>query len=312
VIVSVSPPVRGVHVKVIDIGQRLELTNTSGHDVVVPGYDGEPYLRVGPRGVFENRRSPATYLNRSFTITGAPPKDADSSAPPEWVRLSGADHVSWHDHRAHFMGRSEPPEVQRDPGSEHRIDTFTLVFRTGSGPMTVTGQLRWVPGPAVWPFLAGALVLAAAVVAASRRRAAGVFAVILLVLTAAELLHVVGLWGGSSAGALTKLGQSAYSLAGVALGVLALAWLRRRGVDSAVPLVLLAGIFLCVAGGLADVTTLGHSQLPTTLPRTLARTLVAVTLGGGAGLAAAAALRLRPAPHDRRARPRTVGAAPRR
>ena len=32
------------------------------------------------------------------------------------------------------------------------------------------------------------------------------------------------------------------------------------------PLVLVATIFLFVAGGLADVTTLGNSQIPSTLP----------------------------------------------
>jgi hypothetical protein len=45
---------------------------------------------------------------------------------------------------------------------------------------------------------------------------------------------------------------------------------------------------------MADVTTLGNSQIPSTLPAGVARLLVAVTLGLGAGLALAAALRLRP------------------
>ena len=71
------------------------------------------------------------------------------------------------------------------------------------------------------------------------------------------------------------------------LGVLALAWMRRKGAAAAVPIVLIATIFLFVAGGLADATTLGNSQLPTTLPATLARLLVMVTLGVGAGLAVA-------------------------
>ena len=83
--------------------------------MVVLGYDGEPYLRVGPRGVFENRRSPATYLNRSRIPTTKPPKSADSSAAPVWHRVSSGTTATWHDHRAHYMGTSEPPAVQRDP-----------------------------------------------------------------------------------------------------------------------------------------------------------------------------------------------------
>ena len=87
--------------------------------------------------------------------------------------------------------------------------------------------------------------------------------------------------------------QSAYSLGGIALGVLALVWMARRGAHAAVPLILVAAIVLVVAGGLSDITTLGRSLLPTTLPFTLARVLVTITLGLGVGLAAAAAMRLR-------------------
>jgi hypothetical protein len=57
---------------------------------------------------------------------------------------------------------------------------------------------------------------------------------------------------------------------------------------------LIATIVLFVAGGLADATTLGNSQLPTTLPASLARLVVMVTLGAGAGLAVASGLSLRP------------------
>ena len=70
----------------------------------------------------------------------------------------------------------------------------------------------------------------------------------------------------------------------------------RKGVESAVPIVLVGTIFLFVAGGLADVTTLGNSQIPSTLAPWFARLLVTLTLGLGAGLALAAAFRLRQLP----------------
>jgi hypothetical protein len=57
--------------------------------------------------------------------------------------------------------------------------------------------------------------------------------------------------------------------------------------------VLVAGLFVFVAGGLADVTTLTRSQLPTTLPAGVGRLTVAIALGIGAGLVIAAAGRLR-------------------
>src|SRR5215211_273095 len=63
-VLGISPPVVGVTIRAVDLGNRLELRNMSQHDVTVLGYESEPYLRVGPRGVFENQRSPAVYLNR--------------------------------------------------------------------------------------------------------------------------------------------------------------------------------------------------------------------------------------------------------
>ena len=73
-IVSVRPTVPGLEIRSVDLGNRLEVTNRTGHEVLILGYDGEPYLRVGPRGVFENIRSPATYVNR--TLTGGTPVPA--------------------------------------------------------------------------------------------------------------------------------------------------------------------------------------------------------------------------------------------
>ena len=115
----------------------------------------------------------------------------------------------------------------------------------------------------------------------------------LAVIVVSEAAHVIGLWDASTASTGTKLVQSAYSLGGIALGVLALIWMARRGATAAIPLILVAAIVLVVAGGLSDVTSLGRSLLPTTLPATLARVLITVTLGLGVGLAAAAGARLR-------------------
>ena len=54
---------------------------------------------------------------------------------------------------------------------------------------------------------------------------------------------------------------------------------------------LLAGLFVAIAGGLADLSVLTRSQVPTTLPYDVARTTVAAALGLGVGLAVAGALR---------------------
>jgi hypothetical protein len=293
-LLDVAPHVRGVELTVVDLGDRLQLTNHTTNDVTVLGYDGEPYLRVGPRGVFENTRSPATYLNRSRTPTSEPPKRADSTAPPVWHKVSSGSTARWHDHRVHFMGTQDPPSVQRDPTVRRVVDRWTVTFRTGGRTIRASGELVWIPPPSPWPFVGTAVAIAVGVVLLARTRLwRAVLATALVLLVLSVLAHVVGLWDATTATTASKLGESAYSLAGVALGMFALAWMWRRGVESAMPLVLIAAIFLFVSGGLADVSTLGHSLVPTTFPAFVARLLVTFSLGLGAGLAAAAAMRLR-------------------
>ncbi|HEY8218031.1 MAG TPA: hypothetical protein VIH82_12925 [Acidimicrobiia bacterium] len=302
VITGMEPAVPGLIVRSVDLGDRLELTNHTGRDVVVLGYDDEPYLRVGPRGVFENTRSPATYVNRTLRGTTPVPDRADPEAPPEWRRIGDEPVARWHDHRSHWTARRDAPAVRSDPDHRHVVQRFGIELRDGRRLVAVTGEIRWVPATSAWLWLALAFVLAAFVVAVSRTTVARLgLSVALVVVIAAQSLHVVGSWGATTLGIGTRLGASVYALGAIGVSVVALVWLWRRGVHTAAPLVLLAGLFVAIAGGLADVTVLTRSQLPTTLDDDLARGIVAAALGLGVGLAVAGALRLRP---DRRARGR--------
>ncbi len=101
-LVGISPPQPGLRVRVVEGGSRIQLTATAA-EVTVLGYEGEPYLRIGPTGVYENTRSPAAYLNCSRN--GCPvPARADPLARPVWDRISGGPTARWHDHRIHWMG----------------------------------------------------------------------------------------------------------------------------------------------------------------------------------------------------------------
>ena len=309
-LLRVQPRVPGIELRVVDLGAQLELTNETKQDVVVLGYGDEPYLRVGPRGVFENTRSPATFINRSATVAGAAPKSADANAPPRWKQVSAGQTAQWHDHRAHFMGTEAPPIVQRNEDHSFVFDHWTVTMLHAGQTLTATGQIAWVPPPSPWPFAIAAIVLAVAFFAACRSRWwKQLMAGALVMIVIAEAVHVIGLWDASTASAGTKLVQSAYSLGGIALGVLALVWMVRRGANAAVPLILVAAIVLVVAGGLSDVTSLGRSLLPTTLPFTVARVLITLTLGIGVGLAASAAARLRASSPRRPTRRPSIPAA---
>src|SRR5258706_7240692 len=45
---------RGITVHPVELGNRMELIRTSAKEVQILGYDGEPYLRPDPPGVFAN------------------------------------------------------------------------------------------------------------------------------------------------------------------------------------------------------------------------------------------------------------------
>ena len=155
----------------------LELTNRTGSKVVVLGYEDEPYLRFDPDGmVWENTRSPATWLNAS-RFGAEVPDTADANAEPEWREVSNSGSFSWHDHRAHWMSTAMPVVVT-DPDRSTLVQRWTipLVIDAGAASARVdaAGELWWRPSVAWWPPIAGSLAafgaLFAAVVARRHRR----------------------------------------------------------------------------------------------------------------------------------------------
>lgn len=292
VISAVSPAVPGLTVRSVELGSRLSLTWTGPDQLVVLGYDDEPYLRVGPDGIFRNRLSPATYLNVTRSSAGITvPPDADSAAAtahPQWVRIGGGRTVSWHDHRTHWMGGTVPLPVRRSPATFHKVFDWHVGLVQGGRPVTVTGQLDWVPGSSPWPWVAAIVALAAVGLAAGLgRRWAPVLLGLTAVLVGADVLHAVGT-GLAFAGSplhrlLLIIGSSYYSIAAWALGVVAIRLLARRSVDglfAAVLTALVIGLF----GGLADVVSLSRSQIPFAFAPVVARLLVSVSIGVAVGV----------------------------
>lgn len=312
-VLAVTPAVAGVSVRVLQFGDALELVNETTTEVAVPGYQGEPYLRIGPDGVWRNAHSPATYINLDRYARVDLPETADESAAPEWVQVSTEPRYVWHDHRTHWMRETLlPPQVTADPGRSHTVSEWRVPFTHGSTPVAVTGVLTWSPPPSpwlIWPVYVGLalLALAAGLLARTARPLGG----LLLVGAAAALWHAVATpeppaTVGTHLGAVVSALLPALTAVLVAtIGFRA----SRRGRGAMTGLLAVVLGWLLLVQGLPDVDVLWSANVLSAGPQIAARLAVALLLALGIGFVAggiAAVRRFREADTPRRTRA-TVG-----
>jgi hypothetical protein len=307
-IVGVNPKWVGVSVRLLDLGNRVELVNKGRADVVVLGYQGEPYLRVGPAGVFENRHSPSVALNK-VTATGAttsttvPPSNADALAPPEWRKTGEGNSVRWRDRRTRWEGPAPAAVSAATDQTQVVVPQWLIGLRRGTEDASVSGRITYVPGPSPTPWIALAVVFLAATTAAGLlSRWGAAMSAALAVLIAIDVVHSFGIAAASHDPLVVQIGR-------VVLGgiVATLGWVvgaasigplqdeREGGVVGAA----VAGFLLAAFSGVGDFATLTKSQVPFAFSPSAARAAVALTMGLGFGLALAALLVFRRHPELR-------------
>jgi hypothetical protein len=286
-VISLSPNLPGVTARVLQFGDDVELVNRSGTEVEVPGYDGEPYLRIGPDGVWRNQRSPATYINLDRYARVTLPESADSHAEPQWVQLSTEPHFVWHDHRTHWMTQGLlPPAVAADPDHSHTVFEWTIPLRYGNTSATVQGVLTWTPPPSpwlVWPLYAVPLLLAAgAGLLAHTVRPLGA---LMLVGAGAALWHA----GATPVPAVSVSSHTGAILAALLPALVAAVvagigfWAARRGRGAMSGLLAVVLGWLLLVQGLPDVDVLWSANVLTNGPEVVGRVAVALLLALGAG-----------------------------
>ena len=296
---SVDPPVAGVKLRLLDLGRRVQVSNTTRVDLTVLGYSGEPYLRVGGSGVYENVRSPSLYLNQVLPsgIQPTVPATASASAPPEWRRRSGGHTVSWHDHRTRWAG-ADPAVVREDPGVAHIvIPSWTVTMSWSDQTIAATGDVVYIPGSSAAPWLVLAVAVGALVFAAARSRWwRPALSAALAVLIAVD---VVQAWAMASAGqgsVGSEIGRFAAAsflpAVGWIVGAASMGPLE-RGSDVGLLGAALTGLIVGLYSGVGDITALWRSQLPATVAPVAVRLGVALSLGLGAGLLSGAVARTR-------------------
>ncbi len=264
---AIDPPAAGVEAEIVGGDSFLRVQVEPGHEVIVAGYEGEPYLRFGRDGtVAVNRRSPATFANES-RFGSEPPPEADAAAPPRWDVVASDGSYAWHDHRTHWMATTRPEPPQR---------SWSVPVTIDGSAAAINGRYRYEEPAPAWPWwaLAALLMVGGAVVGWRRPR---MFGWVVAVAGAAPLavygVELSRLPGGSGATRATDVVLAA--VAGVCSVVSVFA--RRAGG----PVLGGAGMALLVAGR-RHVDVLDHSVLTTSWPAALERLVVTVALGLGA------------------------------
>jgi hypothetical protein len=176
---SVTPPVRGLSLTVLNFDDRLQVINRTGRTVVVPGYTGEPYARLLGDGTVEvNRNSPAYYVNQDRLGNTSVPSSATKTARPRWEVLDRTGRFDWHDHRIHWMGTKRPNQI-KDASKRTKIFDWSVPVVVGKQKVQVAGTLFWQPEESHVPIgllIGGGIAVLAALAAAitvQRRRLRG-------------------------------------------------------------------------------------------------------------------------------------------
>ncbi len=152
----------GVSAQMLNFDDTLEVDVEPGHELVVDGYEDEPYVRYLEDGTVEvNRNSPAYYLNEDRFAAVETPESADAEAEPDWEQVGAQGTYSWHDHRVHYMAKDVPGQVT-DESQETKIFDWTVPMELDGESADLSGTLLWVgdEGGGISPALVGGLAVA--------------------------------------------------------------------------------------------------------------------------------------------------------
>jgi hypothetical protein len=178
VVKRITPPTPDVRLSVLNYDDRLLLQNAARADVVVLDYQQKPYIHAAPDGtVSVNTNSEAYYLNEDRTGQAPVPKGLGSQ--PAWKVVTRNGRYDWHDHRIHWMGTGDPPNL-KDKGVRTKIDDWSVPLRVNGKAGAISGTLTWVPRAnaplplgAIFAFAALLIVLSLLVFVIRRRRGQG-------------------------------------------------------------------------------------------------------------------------------------------
>lgn len=166
VIDSITPALPdGVEVDIVGSDTFVRVRSI-GHDVMITGYENEPYMHITTTGdVFVNDGSQTTLIN------GDRYGNVDSnffveSPTPVWRKISTNGRAMWHDHRVHWMSPKRPAPID----SIGTVLEWKVSISVDGVATTVAGTLFLHEKSSMLWWLAGFAALLCAVVLSVRRR----------------------------------------------------------------------------------------------------------------------------------------------
>lgn len=137
VIESIVPGVpNGVSISIVgsDTFVRIE---SDGASVEVPGYEGEPYLKIDVDGVVQINDGSITTLINSERYGQVDYSTFNPSLTPLWRTVSTDGVAMWHDHRSHWMSPLRPAVID-DKGT---VLPFSIPIVVNGENVSVNGAL---------------------------------------------------------------------------------------------------------------------------------------------------------------------------
>jgi len=158
---TVTPARAGIEVTVAPDGSDITITNSTGQQVVVLGYQHEPFLRITADGVWRNEHSLTAYAVSDTPLDTVPA--TGRRAAPSWHRIATSGTYFWHDDRIHATGEL-PRGVHDDPEKRQLVNHWRIPLQVAGTPGAITGAVWWEPPDwdatmVMWACVAGIALL---------------------------------------------------------------------------------------------------------------------------------------------------------
>lgn len=276
VIGSIEPEAHGARVSVLGSDAFLEVRTDPGTRVAIPGYDGEPYLRINADGTVErNLNSAATYINDSRSGRTDLPDGLDGKAKPDWQQVGDGGVIAWHDHRIHWMTDEAPAT-----SSDGLVSEWQIPIVVNGVKSIIHGSLYHQPNMFPWPAFVSLLVAAGAFFGAVRLRRMMITAV-LMVASALACAATIAIRLSDPPGSGTSAIPLVLAFGSLACATASLLPIRRPPVFRLAAN--LGASALLIGWAIGPIGVFWMPFVPASTPATLIRVAVALAVGGVVG-----------------------------